>query len=187
MGGLSPTIKIQTMNQFVILSFGVDSLNWPSFIEIGEIACRRFWMPSSYTTGRGWPWMDLHTRNGSASRLVADCNASIASPEIVANSMSGPALQGLRRWATSSHHCLWPALLILASLAASCLAAVLLLYLRQRIAVRLQLSGLVYPDPLVLAEGSSGEKEPEGKYHWSLHHKRLSCTYKIIKYGNFDL
>ena len=39
MGGLSPTIKIQTMNQFVILSFGVDPLNWPSFIEIGEIAC----------------------------------------------------------------------------------------------------------------------------------------------------
>ena len=27
------------MNQFVILSFGVDTLNWPSFIEIGEIAC----------------------------------------------------------------------------------------------------------------------------------------------------
>ena len=26
------------MNQFVILSFGVDPLNWPSFIEIGEIA-----------------------------------------------------------------------------------------------------------------------------------------------------
>ena len=27
------------MNQFVILSFGLDPLNWPSFIEIGEIAC----------------------------------------------------------------------------------------------------------------------------------------------------
>ena len=27
------------MNQFVILSFGVDPLNWPSFIEIGETAC----------------------------------------------------------------------------------------------------------------------------------------------------
>ena len=39
LGGLSPTKKIQTMNQFVILSFGVDPLNWPSFIEIGEIAC----------------------------------------------------------------------------------------------------------------------------------------------------
>ena len=39
MGGLSPTIKIEAMNQFVILSFGVDPLNWPSFIEIGEIAC----------------------------------------------------------------------------------------------------------------------------------------------------
>ena len=39
MGGLSPTIKIQTTNQFVILSFGVDPLNWPSFREIGEMAC----------------------------------------------------------------------------------------------------------------------------------------------------
>ena len=39
LGGLSPTKKIQTMNQFVILSFGVDPLNWPSFIEIREIAC----------------------------------------------------------------------------------------------------------------------------------------------------
>ena len=39
MGGLSPTIKIETMNQFVILSFGVDPLNWPSFNEIREIAC----------------------------------------------------------------------------------------------------------------------------------------------------
>ena len=27
------------MNQFVILSFRVDPLNWPSFIEMGEIAC----------------------------------------------------------------------------------------------------------------------------------------------------
>ena len=39
LGGLSPTIKIQKMNQFVILSFGVGPLNWPSFIEIAEIAC----------------------------------------------------------------------------------------------------------------------------------------------------
>ena len=42
MGGLSPTIKIQTMNQFVISIFWVDPLNWPSFIEIGEIACSTF-------------------------------------------------------------------------------------------------------------------------------------------------
>ena len=27
------------MKQFVILGFGVDPINWPSFIEIGEIAC----------------------------------------------------------------------------------------------------------------------------------------------------
>ena len=27
------------MNQFVILSVGVDPLSWPSFIEIAEIAC----------------------------------------------------------------------------------------------------------------------------------------------------
>ena len=39
MGGLSPTIKIQTVNQFVFLSFGVDPLNWLSFTEIGQIAC----------------------------------------------------------------------------------------------------------------------------------------------------
>ena len=26
------------MNQFVILNFGIDPLNWPSLIEIGEIA-----------------------------------------------------------------------------------------------------------------------------------------------------
>ena len=36
--------------------------------------------PSSCTTGRGWLWIDLHMRNGSASPLVADCNASVASP-----------------------------------------------------------------------------------------------------------
>ena len=36
--------------------------------------------PSSYTTERGWLWIDLHTRNGSASPLVADCNASVESP-----------------------------------------------------------------------------------------------------------
>ena len=48
MGGLSPTIKIQTVNQFVILSFGVDPLNWPSFIEIGEIACST---PAWFTHG----------------------------------------------------------------------------------------------------------------------------------------
>ena len=47
--------------------------------------CRFCWAvfvqqnPSSYTKGGGWPWIDLHTRNGSASRLVADSNASVAS------------------------------------------------------------------------------------------------------------
>ena len=35
--------------------------------------------PSCYTTGRGWLWIDLHTRNGLASPLVTDCNASVAS------------------------------------------------------------------------------------------------------------
>ena len=29
----------QNRNQFVFLSFGVDPLNWKSFIEIGELAC----------------------------------------------------------------------------------------------------------------------------------------------------
>ena len=37
--GLSPPGKNQNRNQFVFLSFGVDPLNWQSFIEIGEMAC----------------------------------------------------------------------------------------------------------------------------------------------------
>ena len=38
-GGLSPPGKNQNRNWFVFLSFGVDPLNWRSFIEIGEMAC----------------------------------------------------------------------------------------------------------------------------------------------------
>ena len=38
-GGLSPPGKNQNRNRFVFLSFGVDPLNWQSFIEIGEMAC----------------------------------------------------------------------------------------------------------------------------------------------------
>ena len=37
--GLSPPSKNQNRNQFVFLSFGVDPLNWHSFIEVGEMAC----------------------------------------------------------------------------------------------------------------------------------------------------
>ena len=37
--GLSPPGKNQIRNQFVFLSFGIDPLNWQSFIEIGEMAC----------------------------------------------------------------------------------------------------------------------------------------------------
>ena len=55
--------------------------------------------------------------------------------------------------------------------------------------MRLQLSGLVYPDPLVLVEGQivfathqggapSGEKELEGKH---IVFKRVNCTHKIWK------
>ena len=40
-GSLSPPGKNQNRNQFVFLSFGVDPLNWQSFIEIGEMACSR--------------------------------------------------------------------------------------------------------------------------------------------------
>ena len=36
---ISPPEKNQNRNQFVFLSFGVDPLNWQSFIEIGEMAC----------------------------------------------------------------------------------------------------------------------------------------------------
>ena len=38
-GGLSPPGKNQNRNQFVFFSFGVDSLNWQSFIEISKMAC----------------------------------------------------------------------------------------------------------------------------------------------------
>ena len=34
-----PPGKNQNRNQFVSLSFGVDPLNWKSFIEIGAMAC----------------------------------------------------------------------------------------------------------------------------------------------------
>ena len=34
-----PPEKNQNRNHFVFLSFGVDPLNWQSFIEIGEMAC----------------------------------------------------------------------------------------------------------------------------------------------------
>ena len=34
-----PPEKNWNRNQFVFLSFGVDSLNWQSFTEIGELAC----------------------------------------------------------------------------------------------------------------------------------------------------
>ena len=36
-GGLSPPGKNQNRHQFVFLSFGVDPVNWQSFIEIGEM------------------------------------------------------------------------------------------------------------------------------------------------------
>ena len=39
-GSYLPPEKNQNRNQFVFLSFGVDPLNWQSFIEIGEMACR---------------------------------------------------------------------------------------------------------------------------------------------------
>ena len=37
-GGLSPPGNNQNRNQFACLSFGVDPLNWLSFIEIGHVA-----------------------------------------------------------------------------------------------------------------------------------------------------
>ena len=37
--GLSPPGKNQNRIQFVFLSFGVNPLNWQSFIEIGVMAC----------------------------------------------------------------------------------------------------------------------------------------------------
>ena len=53
-GGLSPPGKNQNRNQFVFLSFGVDPLNWQSFIEIGEMACSTTaWCSHGYTID-GW-------------------------------------------------------------------------------------------------------------------------------------
>ena len=36
---LSPPGKNQNRNHFVFFSFGVDPLNWPSFIKIDVMAC----------------------------------------------------------------------------------------------------------------------------------------------------
>ena len=55
------------MNQFVILSFGVDPLNWPSFIEIGEIACST---PAWCTHGLTLKLSDLTYR--SVDRKIHD-------------------------------------------------------------------------------------------------------------------
>ena len=40
-GFISPRKKNQNRNQFVFLSFWLDSLNWQSFIEIGKMAVVR--------------------------------------------------------------------------------------------------------------------------------------------------
>ena len=40
-GGLSPPGNNDNRNHFAILSFGVDPLNWQSFIEIDELASGR--------------------------------------------------------------------------------------------------------------------------------------------------
>ena len=37
--GLSPPGSNRNRNQFVCLSFGVNPLNWQSFMETGEMAC----------------------------------------------------------------------------------------------------------------------------------------------------
>ena len=92
--------------------------------------------------------------------------------------MSHPALQGLRRWAKSLHHCLWPALLVLASLAATCGHIIITFeaaYCCETSAFR---SGIPRP-PCAgrranSSRNSSGRgsvwwKRSEGKYHWSLH------------------
>ena len=38
-GGLSPPGNNANRNHFAILSFGVDSLDWQSFTDIGEMIC----------------------------------------------------------------------------------------------------------------------------------------------------
>ena len=66
---------------------------------------------------------------------------------------TGPALQGQRSWATLAPL----SLACSVDLRKSSCYTVLLLTLRQRIAVRLQLSGLVYPDLLVNSSCNSSE------------------------------
>ena len=55
------------MNQFVILSFGVDPLNWPSFIEIGEIACSTpAWCTHGLTLK---PLVPVHARQSQVTKI----------------------------------------------------------------------------------------------------------------------
>ena len=58
------------MNQFVILSFGVDPLNWPSFIEIGEIAC----------STPAWCTHGLTLKLGASELQVQRSNRSVKLP-----------------------------------------------------------------------------------------------------------
>ena len=58
-GGLSPLGKNENRNHFVFFSFGVDPLNWQSFIEIGEMACS--------TTARCSCGHTLNVRSSSVS------------------------------------------------------------------------------------------------------------------------
>ena len=55
-----PLEKNQNRNRFVFLCFGVDPLNWQSFIEIGEMACST----TNQCSGQG------HTLNHSCNELV---------------------------------------------------------------------------------------------------------------------
>ena len=67
-GGLSPSGKIQNRNQFVFLSFGVDPLNWQSFIEIGEMACS-----TTAWCSRGHALKGIE-QNGSKCDYLSNCS-----------------------------------------------------------------------------------------------------------------
>ena len=83
MGGLPPTIKIQTTNEFVILSFGVDPLNWPSFSVIGEMACST---PAWCTHGLTLNVIEKVVKQGSSIGTEHDMTAFLCLSEVKAMS-----------------------------------------------------------------------------------------------------
>jgi len=101
LGGLSPTIKIQSMNQFVILTFAVNPLNWPSFIEIREIACST---PAWSTHGLTLKliafiinWLNLYIIINNA-KLDISCTPQPHPSRLLSFSLNCPGFVSKDRW-----------------------------------------------------------------------------------------